>query len=161
MTPRSGSDTSKKKITVLGIGNLLMGDEGVGVHVVRRLEEMCRLPDIEFVDGGTGGLNLLEYFTDSDLVVIIDAAVDGKAPGTVTRLHPEFSSDYPPTLVSHDIGLKDMLDAVQLLDQKPETILFTLTISDPARISMDLSPEIQRAVQPVADKICTFLKTLE
>jgi len=161
MPPQSGSDTTGAKVTVLGIGNLIMGDEGVGVHVVRRLEEMCRLSFIDYVDGGTGGFHLLGYFTDSDLVVIIDATMDGRIPGTVTQLHPEFSRDYPPTLVSHDIGLKDMLDAVHLLDQKPEMVLFTLTISDPTKVSMDLSPEIQRAVRPAAEKICAFLKTLE
>ena len=161
MSPQSGGDTKVGKVTVLGIGNLIMGDEGVGVHVVRRLEEMCRLSSIDFVDGGTGGFHLLGYFTDSDLVVIIDATMDGQIPGTVRQLRPEFSSDYPPTLVSHDIGLKDMLDAVQLLDQKPEMVLFTLSISDLNQVSMDLSPKVQSAVQPAADKICAFLKTLK
>jgi hydrogenase maturation protease len=160
MTVKNGLEKQKSRITVLGIGNILMGDEGIGIHILKRLEEICRLPEIQYVDGGTGGLHLLEYFTASDLLVIIDAALDGKAPGTTTQLLPEFSSDYPRTLVSHDIGLKDMLDAVQLIDQKPETVLFTVTIRDPARISMDLSPELQGAVQPAAESICAFLNSL-
>lgn len=160
MTVQRDRKKLKIKTTVLGIGNILMGDEGIGIHVIKRLEEICRLPEVRFVDGGTGGLNLLEFFTASDLVVIIDAALDGKAPGTTTQLLPKFSSDYPRTLVSHDIGLKDMLDAVQLIDQKPETVLFTVTIRDPARISMDLSSELQSAVQPAAESICAFLNSL-
>lgn len=157
MTANTGRNA---KVTVLGIGNILMGDEGVGVHVVRRLEERCRLPHIDFVDGGTGGFNLLEYFTSSDLVVIIDATMDGRSPGTLSKRHPEFSRDYPPTLVSHDVGLKDMLDAVQLMDRKPETVLFTLTIRDASMVTMDLSPEIRKTLPAAVKTICAFLKTI-
>ena len=96
---------------VLGLGNVLMGDEGVGVHVVRALEKRS-LPDyVECLDGGTGGFILLEPLQKAERILLIDAAADTNPPGTVTRTTPRFSRDYPPTLTAHDIGVKDLLDA--------------------------------------------------
>ena len=137
-----------------------MGDEGIGIHILNRIKELCPMPDINFVDGGTGGLNLLEYFTDSVLVVVIDAAMDGKPVGTLSRLAPEYSSDYPPTLVSHDIGLKDMLDAVYLLEKTSQITLFTVSIDSVSELSLDLSDKLRERVQSLAESICAFLHTL-
>jgi hydrogenase maturation protease len=150
----------KSKITVLGLGNLLMGDEGVGVHVIHQLEK--ELPDemVTLVDGGTGGLSLLEYFMGPDLVVIIDAACDGHPPGTITSQNPQFSPDYPKTLVAHDLGLKDLLDALDLLEVKPDIMLFTVSIGMPQKMTVDLSPEIQAAVHTASLKIRDFILSL-
>jgi hydrogenase maturation protease len=150
----------KSKITILGIGNLLMGDEGVGIHVIRQLEKELSGEDVDVVDGGTRGLNLLEYFIASDLVVLVDATCDGKPPGTITCQRPSFSSDYPRTLVAHDLGLKDLLDALELLEAKPEIVLFTVSIGMPQNVTLDLSPEIQAAILPASQKIRDFLATV-
>ena len=149
-----------KKIPVLGIGNLLMSDEGVGIHILRKLEMVCPLSHLDYVDGGTGGLQLLEYFTASDLVVIIDAALDGKTIGTVTRLEPCYSSEYPRTLVAHDLGLKDLLDALALLESTSKVVLFTITIADISTLSLDLSPELAATIADAAQKICGYLRAL-
>lgn len=141
----------------MGLGNLLMGDEGVGIHVVRELEKDFSGNGIQVVDGGTGGLGLLEYFTNSDLVVIVDAACDGQPPGTVGCLEPHFSPDYPRTLAGHDLGFKDLLDAVDLLDAKPEVVLFTISIGMPQEMRLELSPEVRAAVEPACHKIRELL----
>jgi hydrogenase maturation protease len=150
----------KRKITVLGLGNLLMGDEGAGIHVIRQLENESADGNVTLVDGGTGGLNLLEYFIGSDLVVIVDASCDGQPPGTITSRKPHFSPDYPKTLVAHDLGLKDLLDALDLLEAKPEVVLFTVSIGMPQKMTVDLSPEIQAAVRPASLKIRDFIRSL-
>ncbi len=103
--------STQKKTLVLGLGNVIMGDEGVGVHVVRALEKHTLPKAIECLDGGTGGFILLEPLQAADHIVLIDATDDGNSPGTVTRTTPRFSRDYPPTLTAHDIGVKDLLDA--------------------------------------------------
>src|SRR5208283_1609843 len=87
-----------KKTLVLGLGNVIMGDEGVGVHVVRALEKHTLPAGVECLDGGTGGFILLEPLENAGRIVLIDAAADGNPPGTVTRTTPRFSRDYPPTL---------------------------------------------------------------
>jgi hydrogenase maturation protease len=149
----------KKTITVLGLGNLLMGDESVGIHVIHQLEKQYTGENIHVVDGGTGGLNLLEYFIHSDLVVIVDATCDGQPPGTIEHRRPRFSSDYPRTLVAHDLGLKDLLDAVDLLDLRPDLLLFTISIPEPKKVSLELSPEVRTAVLPAARRIRDFVKS--
>jgi len=146
-----------KKKLILGIGNLLMGDEGVGIHVVHYLQKNIDRPDLDIVDGGTGGFHLLEFFFNYDRIILIDASVDERAPGTVTLLRPKYTGDYPKTLVAHDIGLKDLLDAIHLLDKQPEIVLFAISISGASQVSLDLSPKIQSAIQIASEKILEYL----
>ena len=127
---------------IMSIGNLLMGDEGVGIHVIRQLQKNKELADIEIIDGGTGGVQLLDFFLSNDLVILVDAAMDRRESGTMTRLKPIYSKEYPDTIMVHDIGLKNILDALHLLDKKPEIVLFTISISKVDKIGMSLSPKI-------------------
>jgi hydrogenase maturation protease len=136
-----------KKTLVLGLGNVIMGDEGVGVHVVRALEKHA-LPDgVECLDGGTGGFILLEPLENAERIILIDAAADGNPPGTVTRTTPRFSRDYPPTLTAHDIGVKDLLDAFYIQGGKREVVLYAIAIDPRQPISMDLSDDGAMAAQ--------------
>jgi len=127
-----------KNILILGIGNILMGDEGVGVRVAQ--------------------FNLIEYFQNADVVILIDATVDGNPPGSLNRLEPRYSSDYPRTLTAHDIGLKDMLDAVQILGNPPKVRLFAISISSPREVTLDLTSTIQNKIPELAH---TILKDLD
>ncbi len=128
-----------KKTLVLGLGNVIMGDEGIGVHVVRALEKVQLPPNVECLDGGTGGFILLEPLQAADHIILIDATDDGNPPGTVTRTTPRFSSDYPPTLTAHDIGVKDLLDAFYMHSGEREVVLYAISIDPRQPISMDLS----------------------
>lgn len=140
-------------VLILGIGNVLMGDEGVGVHVVERLQE-ATLPDgVECLDGGTGSFVLLEPMQQASRVILIDATVDGAPAGTVRRLQPRFSKEYPRTLTAHDIGLKDLLDAFYLLGQPADVTLFAVSIDPLQDLSVELSPEVNAIVREVAQAI--------
>ena len=129
-------------LLIVGIGNLLMGDEGIGVHIVRALEKLDLSDKIACLDGGTGNFTLLEPMQAADTVIIIDAVMDSKPLGTITHLTPQYSKDYPRTLTAHDIGLKDLLDVFYLLGNKPEVILYTVTIKDIKEMTDRLSPEL-------------------
>lgn len=145
MNPSNGSTL------ILGIGNLLLGDEGVGVHVVRRLEAEAGLPEgVECLDGGTGSMVLLEPLQSARRVILVDATADGSPPGTVQRLQPRFASDYPPTLTAHDIGLKDLLDSFYLTGRTPDVVLFAVSIAWPQELGLELSPEVAAALPEVA-----------
>jgi hydrogenase maturation protease len=149
---------SLKKTLVLGLGNIIMGDEGVGVHVVRALEQH-KLPDgVECLDGGTGGFVLLEPLQDADRVILIDAAADGNPFGTVTRTTPQYSRDYPPTLTAHDIGVKDLLDAFYMQGGKREVILYAITIDPHQSISMNLSELTMKAARDAVQAILEELQ---
>jgi hydrogenase maturation protease len=134
---------------VLGVGNLLLGDEGVGVAAIRRLETAGLGEAAELVDGGTGGFNLLGYFRDHARVILIDAAADGNTPGTVTRIRPRFASDYPTSLTAHDIGLKDLIESAALLGDLPRVDLITISISGPGELTMELSQPVAAALPDV------------
>ena len=148
------------KILILGIGNLLMGDEGIGVHAVRYLEKNFQRSQVDLLDGGTGGFHLLEYFQKYPQIIMIDATMDGQPPGTIQLLKPKFSSDYPPTLTAHGIGLKDLLDALFLLKQQPEIWLFTVSIGKLDRMSIELSSELEDVLPPLTGKIRELLDSI-
>ena len=149
--------TSENKTLVLGLGNILMSDEGVGVHVLRALQRRELPPDVECLDGGTGGFILLEPMQQAGRVVMIDAAADGNPIGTVTRTVPRFSRDYPPTLTAHDVGIKDLLDLFYMLGGGREVTLYAITIDPQQPISLELSPEIAAAAEVAVEQIVAEL----
>ncbi len=146
-----------KKTLVLGLGNVIMGDEGVGVHVVRAVEKH-KLPEgVECLDGGTGGFILLETLENADRIILIDASADGNPPGTVTRTTPQFSQDYPPTLTAHDIGVKDLLDAFHMQGGTKDVVLYAIAIDPRQPIRMTLSEECAKAAAEAEQKIVAEL----
>jgi hydrogenase maturation protease len=154
----SGQTTTEANTLILGIGNVLMGDEGIGVHVARQLMQQDLPENVECVDGGTGSFYLLEMIQNADRVILIDATIDGQLPGTIRRLQPRFSSEYPRTLTAHDIGLKDLIDAFYLLGDVPDVTLFAISISPDQTLNLDLSPEIEAIIPQVAEQVLAELK---
>ena len=141
-------NVTDKKLLVLGIGNLVMGDEGVGVHVVQQLEKE-ELPDfVDCLDGGTGAFFLLEQMQEADRIVVIDAAAFADEPGSIQMVRPQYSSEYPRTMTAHETGLKDLLDWFNLTGRTPNIRLIAITI-DPGQtgepLSIGLTPPIETA----------------
>ncbi len=149
---------SGEKTLVLGLGNILMADEGVGVHVVRALEQHPLPASVECLDGGTGGFILLEPLQSADHIVLIDAAADGNPLGTVTRTTPRFSRDYPPTLTAHDVGVKDLLDVFHMQSGEREIVLYAITIDPQQPISMNLSAVGSKAAEEAVARILAELQ---
>lgn len=153
--------TIDPRILILGIGNYLMGDEGVGVHTARRLQAMNLLPDIEVVDGGTGGFYLLQYFEDHDAIILIDATLDDNEPGTIRLIEPKFAKDFPRAMSTHDIGLRDMVNALQLMDKMPHIYLFVVSIESIQQQGIELTPRIERAMPALLQKVTELAQKLE
>lgn len=141
------------RILILGIGNYLMGDEGVGVHAARRLETGNRPPGIEVLDGGTGGFHLLGYLESYETIILVDATLDHLSPGTIRLIRPRFAHDFPNAMSTHDIGLKDMMSALQLLGKMPDIHLFTVSIKSIQQQGITLSPEIEKVMPDLLEKI--------
>jgi hydrogenase maturation protease len=148
------------RVLVLGVGNLLMGDEGVGIHVLRELERAAAIPGATLLDGGTGGINLLEAISAVPVVIMIDATCDGRPAGTITCLRPSRVADLPHGLSAHDFGLKDLFAAAALLDRFPEIHLFTISVETITPMCLELSPavaqampDVVRAVQALANRL--------
>jgi hydrogenase maturation protease len=150
---------SAQKTLVVGLGNTIMGDEGVGVHVVRALAQHSLPANVECLDGGTGGFVLLGAFQAADRIILIDAAADGNPIGTVTRTTPRFSKDYPPTLTAHDIGVKDLLDAFYITGGERNVILYAITIDPQQPISLEMTETILRAASQAEERILAELQS--
>jgi hydrogenase maturation protease len=150
-------ERQNNKTLVLGLGNVLMGDEGIGVYVVRALEQHTLPEGVECLDGGTGGFTLLEPLENADRIVLVDAAADGNPPGTVTRTTPRFSRDYPPTLTAHDIGVKDLLDVFYIQGGGRDVVLYAITIDPRQPIRMSLSAEGEKAAAVAVERILAEL----
>jgi hydrogenase maturation protease len=136
---------------VLGIGNLLMGDEGVGVRVVEALERARWRPaGVTLVDGGTGGFHLLEYLQEFTPIVMIDATLDGQPAGTVSVLRPKYASDFPRALTAHDIGLRDLVETAALLGSLPPITLVTISIAEIQSMVTTLTPAVAAAIPAAA-----------
>ena len=128
-----------------------MNDEGVGIHVVNRMEKDGGIPGADLMDGGTGGFHLLGYIQSYKTIIIVDAALDEHPAGHVRILYPRYAKDFPKQLSAHEIGLKDMLDAAGLLGNMPKIHLVAISVKDYQDMGMELSKEVAGAI-PVAIK---------
>ena len=135
----------KPKTLILGIGNILLNDEGVGIHVVSTLQKEG-FSGADLMDGGTGGFHLLGYIQSYSTVVMIDASLDEFPAGHVRVLHPRYAKEFPRQLSAHEIGLKDLLDACFLLGNMPEIFLIAISIKDFQEMGMELTPEVEMAI---------------
>jgi len=139
------------QILVMGVGNVLMGDEGVGVHAVRLLEREPWPAHVSLLDGGTGGFHLLSHFSGCDVLVMIDATLDGKPAGTVSVIEPTYASDFPRSLSAHDIGLKDLVESAALLKMLPRVLLVTISVAELQNMELTLSPAVAASLPRVRD----------
>lgn len=152
---------SRKKILLLGLGNYLMGDEGVGVHVAQKMEASANRLNIDVVDGGTGGFHLLGYFEGYEHVILVDATLDNHTTGTIRLIQPQYASDFPPAMSTHDIGLKDMVSALQLMGKMPAIHLYVVSIGSLQQQGVTLTPEIQHVFPVLIHKIEKLVKNLK
>jgi hydrogenase maturation protease len=146
-----------EKILVLGVGNFLMGDEGVGVHAAQAMQADSLPAAVSIVDGGTGGFHLLSYFEEFDSIVMIDATMDGQPPGTIRTLRPKFASEFPRSLSAHDIGLRDLIETASLLRPLPPIHLITVSIAGMQPMQVELSPEIAAVLPRVVEEVQQIL----
>ena len=148
-----------KPILILGIGNILLKDEGVGVHTANKMMEMDLPPDVEVMDGGTMGLNLLFHIEGRKKVIVIDTVITGDPPGTIYRFTDESLVENKPSLrTAHGIDFTDVIKTAKLLGTKPEEIVFIGIEPESLDEGLELTPTIEKRV-PVLIKM--VMKELE
>ncbi len=136
---------------VLGIGNILLRDEGIGCHVVHALEGIP-LPDVQIMDGGTCP-DVVQLLEDTDKLVIVDAVNGGGMPGQIYRFHLEdVILEQKPFLSLHDMGLVDNLMLMKLRQGIGETVIIGV---EPREIEwgLELSPELQKKMPQIIDAV--------
>lgn len=142
-----------KPVLILGIGNYLMGDEGLGVHLANQLKAEVDPGLADVLDGGTAGFQLMEYLESYPNIILIDATLDGKPAGTIQRIKPRFSKDFPSAMSTHEIGLKDLVEGLYLLGKLPNIDLFIVSIEKIQPLSTELSPEVIRVFPQLKSQI--------
>ncbi len=146
-----------KSTLILGIGNYLMGDEGIGVHAIEELSKEQFPENVRLVDGGTGGFHLLSFFHEYDPLIIIDATMDDQPVGTVRVIQPRFASDFPRTLSAHDIGLRDLIETAILTAPLPKIYLIVVSIHEIRSMVTDLSFEIEQTIPKIVQIVKEIL----
>ena len=151
--------TERCSTLVLGLGNILLRDEGLGVHAVRALGDADVPADVELLDGGTSAPDLLDVLADRQRLIVIDA-IDSDVPaGTVLRLTPDDLAPRTDGIVSlHDLGLLELLAAARHLGTVPqEVIIFGVKPHD-VQWGLELSPEIDRLLPKITKLVLKELK---
>jgi len=148
-------DMDAKRITILGVGNLLFRDEGVGIHVVERLTERYSFPEnVSLVDGGVLGLGLLAVIAETDHLIVVDAIRDHGTPGTLHRLEGD---DVPKRLYAknslHQVDLLETLCVCPALDHEPETVILGVEPEDIESMGLELTPAVEAAVEPLIQAV--------
>ena len=141
------------KILVLGIGNLLLTDDGVGIRAIQLLEERYALPEeVQVVDGGTCGLDLLQFLEGVDHLVIIDAARLGKTPGSIARMEDDQVPAYLALKTSpHEIGLPELLFTARLTDIYPPKVVVLGMQPESIETSLGLTPAVAAHLEELVE----------
>lgn len=144
-----------QRVTILGVGNMLLTDEGFGVHVVQRLGRQYRFPEnVSLVDGNVLGLSLLETISDSEYLIVVDAVKNSGEPGTFYCLKGD---DIPKRVIAknslHQVDLLEVLTFCRLWDHLPETVIFGVEPKDIDTLNDELSPEVFSRIEETIQKV--------
>lgn len=138
------------KTVVVGIGNLIRTDDGFGLHALERLRHEARVPaGVTFIDGGTYGLELLTYISDSTHLLLLDAIDVGEPPGTLVRMANEELRGLPGAASVHQVGLADLLATLPLVSTVPREIV----LLGAAPLSTDWGTDLTAPVAAVLDEV--------
>jgi hydrogenase maturation protease len=146
---------------VLGVGNILLADEGVGVRVVEAFQQRYVIPEgVDVLDGGTAGMDLLDALSSRSHIVIVDAVRTGAEPGTIVQL----SGTDVPALFSnrispHQLGISDVLAILRLIDQEPRHIALIGIVPVDLDLGLALSGMIAAKVDEMADLVADELRS--
>ena len=147
------------KITVLGIGNLLLKDEGIGVHLVQKLAGTVDSTKVDLIDAGTSPEFMSLLGGNIDKLIVVDAVKAGNEPGTIYRLSPDnLDLDSRPRFSLHDIGVLDNLKTMALLGRLPKSTVIIGVEPKTIEFGLDLSPEVEEKLPKIIDLV---LKEIE
>ena len=144
---------------VLGVGNILLRDEGVGVRAVEAMQRMGARPGVELFDGGTSGIDLLDVIADRRKVVVIDAVDGDFEPGTVLRLSPDdLASRTVQDASLHDIGLFETLAMARHLGVAPDEVVIFGVKPETIEWGLELSPRIAELIPRLIQQVIAELE---
>jgi len=158
LDPTSGHEPAGTLL--IGLGNLIYADEGVGVHAMRRLEAGYAFsPAVELVDGGTSGLDLLPMLRDRRQLLLIDALAADAPPGTVRVIrNRDIRSALTEKVSLHHLGIADLLALAELLDYAPQQIALLGVVPERLEMQLGLSDRLRLALPEIMDTARAILR---
>jgi hydrogenase maturation protease len=145
-------DSLASDTVVIGVGNTILSDDGVGVHAARRLESEPRVPaGVTILDGGTIGLELMPYVSDASRVLFLDAVNSGAAPGTLTRMTGGDLLGISGGQNVHQLGVADLIAALALVSARPQEIVVLGVQPANTDWGTTLSPDVEAALASLVD----------
>lgn len=146
-------------VLILGLGNLLLRDEGVGVHTVNALTQRYHLPDgVRVVDGGTAGMDLLDLLAGCERLIVCDAVRSDEPPGSAFRIGgDDVAALFAARISPHQIGLCDVLANLELLGERPAQITLVGIVPGELGLGTELSAAGRRGMERGIDLILTEL----
>ena len=150
-------------VAVVGLGNVLMGDDGLGPHVLRALEAAFDLPDaVELLDLGTPGLDLIPHLMDAEAVIVVDTVKSAGTPGELRlyRRDQLLSRPVAPRITPHAPGLKETLLTLDLLGRGPGEVLLVGVVPGPVDLGLGLSASVEAAIPDAVAAVVSELARL-
>ena len=141
------------RVVIVGVGNLLMQDEGIGIHAVQELEKRGLPPDVKIIDGGTSP-DLIAYTRAGRKMIIIDSAKAGGQPGDIYRFRPEdLASEKPELASAHQLGVVENLALMDIAGAKPGEIVIIGVEPEKIDWGMELSPKLKERMPKIVEII--------
>ncbi|MFB6215106.1 MAG: hydrogenase maturation protease [Candidatus Bipolaricaulia bacterium] len=148
------------KLGVIGIGNTLKGDDGIGVELVNRLAEEDFSGEVEFHGVGTSGLNIVHYLKDLEKAVIVDALRSEGEPGDSTFFRPDDVDSSIKIRSTHDANLLEAIDLSETLGERPEEIVIMGIIPEDMSLRDELSPAVKEKLPELEEKLREKINSL-
>jgi hydrogenase maturation protease len=147
-------------VLVLGLGNLLLSDDGLGIHAIRGLERDARVDaGVTLLDGGTQGLSLMPHLSGFPRLLVIDAIDVGEPPGTLVRFEGKALDGLPGKATVHQLGFADLMVAMRLLGESPEEVVVLGVQPMSTEWSTELTPPVQNALHALLDVVIAQLES--
>ena len=149
------------RILVLGVGNILLSDEGIGVRIVEALEARYHLPEcVEVLDGGTAGMELMGIMADRDHLILVDVVRSSQGPGNILILRDdEVPALFTRKISPHQLGLSDVLSALHLTDEFPQRLSLVGIVPESLEPHIGLTEVGQAALEPALQKVIDILRS--
>lgn len=144
----AGAERTARRVVILGIGNTILSDEGVGVHAAAALHERYALPEgVQVIDGGTAGMELLDDLADVDVLLVLDAVKARRAAGTVLCLSgPEVPVFFRSKLSPHQVSICDVLASLEFAGQAPRDLVLVGIEPESLELGLEMTPAVANRV---------------
>jgi hydrogenase maturation protease len=159
---RGGASAPPRKVLLLGVGNILLGDDGFGVHLINSLANTPFPPNVQVLEAGTVSHQLIPLLHELDHLIVIDVVEAGDTPGSIFRFAPEDLKFAKEDMVSlHQISLTDVLAMAEMTGNRPKTTIIAVQPKDVQNWSLELTEEVKAVMPKVKELIFEELRKIK